>query len=139
VGVGAVVFKDGRVLLVRRTNPPQRDKWAIPGGSVEPGETLRAAAEREIREETGLDIRAGEPVHVFEVIDRDVREEVRFHFVIVDLAAEYLSGEVRAADDAGDAGWYAPSDLNRLDLSETTHELLVRLNFISDETGKDPK
>ena len=67
VAVGAVVFNDKRVLLVRRGQPPSEDLWAIPGGKVGLGETLQAAAEREIREETGVSIRALEPVMPFAV------------------------------------------------------------------------
>ena len=71
VAVGAVVIKDGAILLVKRGQAPSSGKWAIPGGSVELGETLQQAAEREIREETGLRIRAEQPVFTFDVIERD--------------------------------------------------------------------
>ena len=81
VAVGAVVFKDERVLLVRRGQPPSEDLWAIPGGSVEIGETLQEAAEREILEETGITVRAGEPVYTFDVIDRDSAGKIRFPFL----------------------------------------------------------
>ena len=94
VAVGAVVFKDERVLLVRRGQPPSEDLWAIPGGSVEIGETLQEAAEREILEETGIKIRAGEPVFTFDVIERDRTGKIRFHYVIVDLVADYTA-EIR--------------------------------------------
>ena len=65
VAVGAIVINDGRVLLVKRSQPPSKGLWAIPGGRVELGETLKQAAEREIIEETGLTIRAGDPVYTF--------------------------------------------------------------------------
>ena len=89
VAVGAVVFHRGRVLLVRRSNPPAKDQWAIPGGRVKLGESLRQAAERETREETGVRVAAKDPVFTFEVIDRDSRGNVRFHYLIVDLEAEF--------------------------------------------------
>jgi 8-oxo-dGTP diphosphatase len=66
-----VVFKGDAVLLVQRGNPPSRGMWAIPGGSVRLGETLQTAAEREILEETGVVIRAGDPVLVFDAIEQD--------------------------------------------------------------------
>ena len=124
VAVGAIVFKDDKVLLVLRANPPAKEQWAIPGGRVELGETLQKAAEREIKEETGIIIRAGEPVLTFDVIDRDDAERVRFHYVIVDLAADYISGEPQPGDDALDARWISPEKLNTLPVSPTTLKLL---------------
>ncbi len=130
VAVGAVVFKDERVLLVRRGQPPAEDLWAIPGGSVEIGETLQAAAEREIQEETGIQIRAAKPVYTFDVIDRDRAGKIRFHYVIVDLAASYVSGELSAGDDAFDARWVSAQQLDLLKVSATTLQLLKdKFNF----------
>jgi len=127
VAVGAIVFRDGRVLLVRRGQPPAEGLWAIPGGSVELGESLQAAAEREIHEETGLIIRAGEPVYTFDVVDRDAGGRVRFHYVIVDLIAEYVSGEVRAGDDALDVCWASAQEMKHLKMSAKTPRLLKKL------------
>ena len=124
VAVGAIVFKDDKVLLVLRANPPAEEQWAIPGGRVELGETLQEAAEREIKEETGITIRAGEPVFTFDVIDRDDAGRMRFHYVIVDLAADYIRGEPQAGDDALDACWISPEKLNALPVSPTTLKLL---------------
>jgi ADP-ribose pyrophosphatase len=124
VAVGAIVFQDNRVLLVRRGKAPARDLWAIPGGSVEIGETLQQAAEREIREETGLTVRARDPVFTFEVIERDPDGGVRFHYVVVDLLADYVDGTPRAAGDAIDARWVSAGELARLRVSRATRDLL---------------
>jgi ADP-ribose pyrophosphatase len=126
VAVGAVVFSDGRVLLVRRGQPPSEDCWAIPGGKVCLGETLQAAAEREIREETGLTIRALEPVYTFDHLEHDEHGRIRFHYVIVDLRAEYLGGRVRPGGDARDVRWVSPDDIAKLRVSDRTRELLRR-------------
>lgn len=128
--MGAVVFKGGKVLLVKRLKPPQQGLWAIPGGSVELGETLQKAAEREILEETGLTIRAGKPVHCFDLIERDPDGRVLFHYVIVDVEAEYLGGELLPAEDARDARWFDPGDLDTLPLSQNTRLLLQKNGFL---------
>jgi len=124
VGVGAVVFHDGAVLLVQRRNPPCADEWAIPGGKVRLGETLQQAAEREILEETGIHIKAGEPVYAFDLIEKDASGQVRWHYAIIDLQADYISGEIRAGDDAIAAAWFKPEDLATVVVNPTTRKLL---------------
>ena len=126
LAVGAVVFRAGQVLLVERGNPPARGTWAIPGGRVRLGESLQAAAEREILEETGVVIRAGEPAFVFDVIDRDQNGAVRFHYVIVDLNAEYVDGEPLPGDDAAAARWVDEFELTRLAVNPATRRLLAK-------------
>ncbi len=128
--VGAVVMKEGKVLLVKRSNPPQKEKWAIPGGSVKLGETLQEAAEREVKEETGLIIKANEPVFAFDLIERDSNGRLLFHYVIIDLLADYIDGEVCPADDVSDAAWFSPEVLRSLSISETTWKLLKKIGFL---------
>lgn len=125
IAVGAVIFKDKKVLMVLRGKPPAENKWSIPGGCVELGETLQEAAKRETIEETGVVILAGEPVYTFDVIERDENGQVRFHYVIVDLAAEYVSGDPRPGDDAVDASWISPEDINNYRVSASTRKLLA--------------
>ena len=145
LAVGAIVRRGTAVLLVQRATAPNAGLWAIPGGKVQPGETLQQAAEREIKEETGVLIRAGEPIFCFDVIERDGHGELRYHYVIVDLLAEYLGGEPQADDDALDAAWVEPQALARLDVNATTRQLLARLNAgpVSDDSddqqGHDPE
>ena len=122
--MGAVVFREDRVLLIRRGQAPAKNLWAIPGGSVEIGETLQQAAEREILEETGIRIRAARPIYIFDVIERDESESIRFHYVIIDLSAEYVSGELSAGDDAVEARWVSAEEINGLAVNSTTLQLL---------------
>ena len=126
VAVGAVVFREERVLLVRRGQPPSHDLWAIPGGKVRLGETLQAAAEREILEETGLTVRAREPVYTFDFIEQDAQGRIRFHYVIVDLIADYVAGTICAGDDAREVRWIGPDEIPQLKVSPQTIELLQR-------------
>ena len=124
IAVGAVVFKENRVLLVKRGKPPGMGQWAIPGGSVQLGETLKVAAEREVMEETGVVITAQKPVYTFDVVDRDSQGRIRFHYVIIDFSAEYQSGEVRPGDDAVAARWVTAEELSVLGVNQRTRTLL---------------
>ena len=130
VAVGAVVIKDGRVLLVQRGQPPAQGYWAIPGGSVKLGESLQSAAEREIKEETGIIIQALEPIYTFDMIEKDDAGRFRFHYVIIDLRADYVRGHLNAGTDAHRARWVSPSELDSLKVSPKTRDLLVQqFNF----------
>ncbi len=124
VGVGAVVFHEGAVLLVQRRNPPCTNEWAIPGGKVKLGETLQQAAEREILEETGIQIKAGDPVFAFDLIEHNDSGEVCWHYAIIDLQAEYVAGEIQAGDDAASAAWFTREDLAEFTVNATTLKLL---------------
>ena len=131
VAVGAVVVHQYKVLLVLRGKAPAKGMWAIPGGSVNLAETLQAAAEREILEETGLRVKAGEVIYVFDKIEWDEADRVRYHYVIIDLQAEPVDPTqlLIPADDVVDAGWFSLADLDRLNLpvSDTTRTLLQKV------------
>lgn len=125
VGVGAVVIHEGRVLMVKRAQPPRVGVWSVPGGKVAFGETLQEAAEREVREETGISISAGSPVHTFELLEEE-GGQLCWHYVIVDLQGEYLGGEVQSGSDAQEAAWMTPGELAALKLDSETRRLLRR-------------
>lgn len=133
VGVGAIVVHQGAVLLVQRGRPPHKGEWAIPGGKLKWGETLQQGAEREILEETGVTIEAGELLYHFEHIaaadpvESANSEDPEYHYVVLDLKGRYLSGTPQAADDAQDARWVALDDLASVNLNQTTQQALNRL------------
>lgn len=118
-GIGAVVIHNNQVLLVKRGTPPKQGLWCIPGGKIHFGETLQQAAEREIKEETGITIKAGDPFYVFDLI-----EDTKFHYIIVDLLAEYISGELKAGDDAMDAKWFSLENIDKPAIDSETKLLL---------------
>lgn len=124
VGVGAVVIHEGRVLLIRRGKEPLRGRWVIPGGTVEAGETLHEALVREVREETGLTVRPGDMVLVF---DRILREDgaVRYHYVIVDYLCDYVSGTPRAGTDAEAVALARPDELPGYDMPAQALEVVL--------------
>lgn len=141
VGVGAVIVKDGRAIIVKRANEPYKGQWSIPGGRVELGETLHDAVRREMREETGLEVQVGPVIEVFERIQHDemrlaptapaaavanpgpaegpARARVRYHFVIIDYLCFCTSGELCAGDDAEEARWVTSEELADYDIRES--------------------
>ncbi len=118
VGVGAVIVDHGRVLLVKRGSPPLLGEWSLPGGVVELGETLRAAAEREAREETGLIVKAGEVLEVLDRIipGRDNAGAPQYHYVLIDFLCAVHGGELHAGGDAADVRWATQAELSAYSL-----------------------
>lgn len=111
VGVGAVVVRGDRVLIVRRAHEPRKGEWSLPGGLLELGESLGEAVRREVREETGLVVEPGPMIEPLERIHRDADGRVRFHFVIVDFACRSDTGDAVAGSDAEAVAWVGPGEL----------------------------
>ena len=130
VGVGALVIHENKVLLIKRGVAPSEGQWAVPGGSLELGETLQAGAERETLEETGVKVAVKKPVYAFDYIERDDDGNIKFHFVIVDLWADYVSGEPVGRDDALEARWVGKEGIKTLPLGENTLKLLKFIQFL---------
>lgn len=120
----AVVIRDGQALLVQRANPPDAGLWGFPGGKIEFGETFLSAAERELREETGV---RAEATHVFNAVDvlaHDAHGMLEHHFVLIAVECRWLAGEPSAADDALDARWV---DLDRMEADLTLSRDVARI------------
>jgi 8-oxo-dGTP diphosphatase len=116
------------VLLVKRGHPPLQGEWSIPGGALEVGETLREAAVREAREETGLSVEATELLGVYDRVLRDPQGRTLYHYVLIDFLCRRVEGEILAAGDADEVRWYTPEEAAKLPLADDTAEV-IRLAF----------
>ncbi len=124
-GVGAVITNSaGEVLLVRRGKPPRAGQWSIPGGRIEWGETVQQALLREVMEETGLAVRISRLIDVVDLVMRDASETVIGHYVLIDFAALYVSGELRAGSDAAEARWVHRDVLDAYSLWDETRRII---------------
>jgi 8-oxo-dGTP diphosphatase len=125
VAVSAAIFRDARVLIVRRAHPPAAGIYTLPGGVVETGETLTEAVVREVREETGLEIEPLMLAGYREAISRDANGRVERHFVILPFAARWLAGEVNLNEELAEAHWLKPSELTGLATTEGLAEIVA--------------
>ncbi len=124
--VSVLVFRHGDVLLVKRSDEPSQGLWSPPGGSLELGETVEQAAAREALEETGVTVRPERTVDVREVIVRDDRGRVRWHYVLFAVLSTYVSGEPFPASDAENARFISLKELGDYELTPTAREAIER-------------
>src|SRR5256885_5823293 len=124
LGVGAVVLRRKKVLLVCRAQEPCKGEWTFPGGLVELGETLREAAERETYEETGIRIRAGEVLEVVESLVKGTGGRLRFHYTIVDVICKYVSRSARPGEDVSEVAWVPVEEALKMPLAGVTTKVL---------------
>ena len=125
LAVSAAIFRDGRVLIVRRARPPAYGLYTLPGGGVELGETLEQAVAREVREETALEV---EPIALAgyrQAIGRDDAGRIERHFVILPFAARYVAGEISLNEELSEADWRDPSSLSELKTTEGMAEVVA--------------
>jgi len=125
IGVGAVIWNEkDEVVLIRRGSEPRLGEWSIPGGRLEWGESLRDALRREVREETNLDVEVGGLIDVVDSVVHDEAGAVLRHYVLIDFASRYLSGELRAGSDAVDARWVLYAQLSQYPLWTETRRII---------------
>ena len=125
LAVSAAIFRDGRVLIVRRGRPPAHGLYTLPGGGVELGETLEEAIVREVREETGLEIAPLELVGFRQAIARDADGRVERHFVILPFAARWIKGEISLNQELSEAQWLTPGALADLKTTEGLGQIVA--------------
>lgn len=126
VGIGALIFHRGRILMARRGKEPLKDWWSLPGGAVETGETLDQAVRREVLEETGLVI---EPVRRFEIFERimhDTEGATEYHYILIDYVCRVTGGTLCAGDDVAQVQWMRQEELAVLQITEGTLGVIER-------------
>ncbi len=126
IGVGGVVFIEGRVVLIKRRHPPLQGRWSLPGGGVQVGETLREAVQRELREEIGINTRVGALIELFDHITRDAEGRVQYHFVLADYLCHQVDGRLRPGSDAESVATVDPDNLSPYELTDKTRAVIQR-------------
>jgi len=124
-----VIEKDGKYLLIRRGNEPNKGKWAFPGGHKDQGETNFEAAQREANEEIG-EVRVEEkPFAVFEhnVPGGDKRVSGKPHTHTDHIFRAVVSGKLRAGDDAEEIGWFSLDEIKKMDITLATKMVIERM------------
>lgn len=125
-GVGAVIFRQDRVLLVQRGREPAYGRWSLPGGLVELGETLEEAVKREVLEESGLNVEVRDLVAALDRVILDDKGRIEYHYILLDFLCECPQGEPVPASDALDCVFTPIEDLARFDLTEGAADVIVQ-------------
>ncbi len=118
VGVSAVIFVDKSVLLVRRKQEPAKGQWSLPGGAVELGEGILEALARELQEELSVKIAVGGLVGVFDKIFHDHKNQVQYHYVVVDYWGWLVEGKPTPASDVSEALLVPLDELGGFDVDQ---------------------
>jgi len=126
VGIGAIIICNGKILLEKRKGEPGRDKWTVPGGLVELGESAEQTVMREVKEETNLEVEQPELVDVVNSVTTDENGKIKYHFVIVDYFVKLKGGTLKAADDAAELRWVEFSEVENYDLTRSFREFFRR-------------
>lgn len=129
-GVGAVVMRNDELLLIRRGRGASAGLWAVPGGKVEFGESMRDAVVREVREETGLEVEVGGIVWVGDAFGPG--DPPAWHYTLVDFAATVKGGILLAADDAQEVDWVPVGEVLDRPVTPTMIDLVAQLLLAND-------
>ena len=123
IGVGAVIIRGDRVLLVRRATEPLKGEWSVPGGVLELGEKLREGVRREVLEETGLQVEPGEVLDVFDSIFRDGQGRTQYHYVLIDYLCHCIAEDARAGSDVSEVRWVRQDELAAMGLRDSIEQV----------------
>jgi len=122
VGTGALILRNGDLLLVKRGSQPGFGKWSVPGGLVELGEKVQDAMMRETKEEVGLDVEPVKLMDVFDSVMLDTNGRVQYHFVVVNFLVRVVGGKLKTASDILEAKWVHVDEVEKQDLTRSFRE-----------------
>jgi len=124
VGVGALVWRDDKILLIKRGKSPAKGEWSLPGGAQELGETIEETARREVREETGCEIGSLTFLGAFDSMERDDAGKLLYHFTLIDFEANWISGEPSPGEAEDDARFFSLDQIRSLQVWDALGEVI---------------
>ena len=127
MSVGAIIIDKNKVLLIRRAAPPGKGLWAIPGGIVKLGEKLEDAVKREVKEETGLEVEVGKLIDLVEVLIKDDKGRIEYHYIIADYETKVIGGKLKASSDALEAKWFNLNEIEKIEATKSTKKILKKI------------
>ncbi len=134
IGVGALIHRGDKIVVVKRENEPAKGLWSIPGGLLELGERLYDGVKREVMEETGLDVEIDRLLDVIDNIVYDDDGKICYHYVLIDYLCSSSHGDLKAATDVKEAQWIKLKDVDRLPTTKTLKRLLVKADLLEEIT-----
>ena len=130
VGLGAAIFGPRGIVLIKRGNPPRLGAWSLPGGAQDLGETVKEGIIREVKEETGLDVKVLEIIDVIDSINRDPDGQIKYHYTLVDACVVETGGTLKAGSDAIEAQWFSIKETEGLYLWSETNRIITKAKAI---------
>ncbi len=134
IGVGALIHRGDKIVVVKRENEPAKGLWSIPGGLLELGERIYDGVKREVMEETGLDVEIDRLLDVIDNIVYDDDGKICYHYVLIDYLCSSSHGDLKAATDVKEAQWIKLKDVDRLPTTKTLKRLLVKADLLEEIT-----
>jgi ADP-ribose pyrophosphatase YjhB (NUDIX family) len=127
IGAGILAIENGKVLLIKRGNEPNKGLWSIPGGLVKLGESPEEAAIREFKEETGLNAIIEKLLGIFNIVIKDNEGKIKYHYIVVDYLGKVIGGELKPGSDVLDAKWFDINELKNIQISSTVIKAIEKI------------
>jgi ADP-ribose pyrophosphatase YjhB (NUDIX family) len=124
VGVGALIHKEGKILLIKRRFEPNKGRWSLPGGLVERGERVEEAAVREVKEELGIKVTLEGLIDIANEIIPDENGRIKYHYVLIDFLARPNRGRIRLNKESSSFRWFQPETVENLNTSKNTRAIV---------------